>query len=108
MTTYRLDPQYREEYEGALSVIISRGDLLALRDRTSRDGATTHLSVIGTGAMGPMNVTIHVAHALGVNVSKAGAGSWTIAASSGGTNPVTDLQERLRRAGFESLVIREG
>lgn len=89
--------EYRDEY----AIVLREASSIpfhATRLRTSRDGATTHLNVVGFRNGRIFDATWAVACALQVPFTRTNTQPGSVTASSGGTNPVTDLQDRLERA----------
>lgn len=99
---YTPNPEYRDEYVAILKRHAAAGELHAVRTHINRDGSRTRVTVfagvVGANGMQVLNVTMMCAHALQEPVLSSQGTPGGIACSSGGTNPVTELQERLSRA----------
>lgn len=107
---HTLDPQYRDDYMILLEEHVARGPLLASRVWTSEDGSRTDLYVYAADSSNVIPVTLHVAHALRqpLHRDKGMVRNWGVRMSSGGTNPVTELEAALRRVLGDHVVVREG
>lgn len=105
---YTPDPRYRDEALATLAAYAKDHPLHAVRIRTNRDGTSTALNVLAVGYMGGVSdVTAYVCQALQVKGKRAGVSPLTVSMNSGGTNPVTELQEALRRVIGEHVQVRE-
>jgi hypothetical protein len=105
---YTPSGEYREEAIERLANLTKAAPLHATRLRSSRDGSVTHLNVLAIGYdMRILDVTASVCQALQAKGVRTDLHPLTISASSGGTSPINDLQERLRRVIGDYVEVRE-
>jgi hypothetical protein len=95
---YTPDPQYRDEALSILEGAARSGALQAIRMHVNADGSRTDVNVLGIVNGRIQDLTMQVAQALCEPVYRTNVRPLAIRLSSGGVNPVTVLEDGIRRA----------